>query len=309
MRPIGTEQSPVQFPLNHLLGTFGNVRLLRVLAEEVVAPITPPEAAERSGLTEAGARRALSRLSKTGMVRRIGGGRSQQYALHDDEPLVSQVSLLFRTERDRFEKLISALRNCFQGLTEVRHAWLEALPNEIGQPMEVAFVSDPESISWLKEELRRRVLRVEEAFDLIVELHGYTLADAPARSPEDAILLSGIPFNPSLPRQGGGSTHSQREARALRLSRGIAGLLEKNPSLVRRAVRHLERVLEDDQGPARHDLEEWKALLTSYSIERIREFLVAGSPRAERLRQSSPFFAVLSPAERDKVLEFLETET
>ena len=308
MRPISTEHSPIQFPLSHLLGTAANVRLLRVLAEEVVGPISPPEAAERAGLTEAGARRALSRLSKTGLVRRIGGGRSHQYALHEDDSLVKQISLLFTKERERFDELISGFRNCFEGLTEVRHAWLEALPNEFGKPMEVTFVTDPESISWLREEIRRRVLRIEETFDLIVEVHGYTRADAPASSPEDSILLSGIPFNPSRPERGEVRTHTQREARALRLSRAIAGLLEKNPSLIRRAIRHLERILVDDQGPATHDLEEWKALLTSYSIERTREFLVADSSRAERLRQSSPFFAVLSPSERDQVLDLLETE-
>ena len=42
--------------------------------------------------------------------------------------------------------------------------------------------------------------------------------------------------------------------------------------------------------------------------ERLREFLVATTSRAQRLRQSSPFFAVLNPDERDEVLQRLEGE-
>ncbi len=87
----------------------------------------------------------------------------------------------------------------------------------------------------------------------------------------------------------------------------IAGLLDKNPSLIRRALRHIDRVLKDDPGSAAHDLEEWKAILGTYSLERTRDFLVAQSSRAERLRQSSPFFAVLTPPERDRVLELMES--
>jgi hypothetical protein len=84
--------------------------------------------------------------------------------------------------------------------------------------------------------------------------------------------------------------------------------LDKNPSLTRRAIRHIERVLHEERGAATHDLQEWQAILSSYSLERLKEFLIAETSRAARLRQSSPFFAVLSAEERDRVLESLETE-
>jgi DNA-binding Lrp family transcriptional regulator len=306
MRPIAKEQSPIQFPLSFLLGTASHVRLLRILADDVVGPISSPEAARRTGLTEAGARRALDRLAKTGYIKRVGGGRSQQYELRRDELLSEDLRSLFRQERKRFEDLFSGIRSGFGELHEVRHAWAHQLPRGVGEPLEISFVSDAESLSWIKEEVRRRLLKVEEAFDLIIEIHGFTRADAPEPPDEESILLAGTPFKPKKAPGISSSTHRAREERALRMSQAIAELLDKNPSLIRRAIRHIERILRDDPGSAIHDLEEWRAILGSYSLERTREFLVAGSSRAERLRQSSPFFAVLTPTERDFVFQFTE---
>jgi hypothetical protein len=246
-------------------------------------------------------------LSKTGFVRRVGGGRSLQYALREKDPLTGQIALLFRQERERFDELISAIRVCFEGLHEIQSAWVDSLPHEFGHPLELCFVTDPQSLSWLREEIQRRMLSVERDFDLIVEVQAFSRADAPTSS-DAAILLAGAPLHAGSRHRRPSRNHRDREERALRLSRAIAERLDKNPSLVRRAIRHLERVLQEDQGAAAHDLEEWKAILTSYSLERTKEFLVAQSSRAERLRQSSPFFAVLSPEEQDRVLEFLETE-
>lgn len=306
MRPIAKEQSPVQHPLNQLLGAAAHIRLLRILAVEVVGPISPPDAAERAGLTEAGARRALNRLAKTGFVRKVGGGRSQQYALREGDPLVSQLVLLFREEQKRFDELISAIRSCFGGLGEVSQAWAENLPNELSQPLVVAFVAGSVAVASVKKEIQRRLLEVEREFDVMVEVRGFSRADAPAISDERAVQLAGAFPRRSGTREGGPPTHQELEGRALGLSRAIAELLGKNPSLIRRAIRHVERILAENQGAAAHDLEEWRGILTNLSPERVREFLVSDTPRAERLRQSSPFFAVLTPEERDRVLDALE---
>ncbi|MDP2401686.1 MAG: hypothetical protein Q8M66_06880 [Actinomycetota bacterium] len=51
------------------------------------------------------------------------------------------------------------------------------------------------------------------------------------------------------------------------------------------------------------DIAEWRQLLETYSPERLRDLLVSRSSRAERLRRSSPFFAVLTPDERDRVVQ------
>ena len=141
----------------------------------------------------------------------------------------------------------------------------------------------------------------------MVDIRAFTRADAPTKSPEDSFLLAGVRRTPGGRRQRTPRPHSEREERALRLSRAVARLLDQNPSMVRRATRHLDRLLAEDQGAASHDLSEWKAILTSYSPERLKDFLVATSSRADRLRQSSPFFAVLSAEERDRVLAYLDT--
>ena len=56
-------------------------------------------------------------------------------------------------------------------------------------------------------------------------------------------------------------------------------------------------------------LREWHDILTNYSGQRVRDFIVSDTPRAQRLRQSSPFFAVLSAYEREKIFSALEAET
>jgi DNA-binding Lrp family transcriptional regulator len=305
MRPIASKQSFIRYPLNHLLGTAASVRLLRVLADEVVGPISASDAAERTGLTESGARRALDHLAKTGFVVRVGGGRSQQFALKEDA-LNQDMIALFRAEHVRYEELIQSIRRSFEGLSQVRLAWLEVLPEQVGEPLEVGLIADSESLGSLKMEVRRRITEVEQEFDVTIEVRGFSGADAPPVTWEEIILLAGVPPFHRTQNAAPPTTHGDREQRALRLSEAITELLEEDPSLVRRAERHLARVLRDEPGAASEDLREWQAILATYTPERLKHFLVSGSPRAQRLRQSSPFFAVLSADERDRVTAVLE---
>lgn len=305
MRPIASTQSFVRYPLNRLLGTPANVRLLRILADEVVGPISAPEAAERAGLTESGARRALDHLAETGFVVRVGGRRSRQFELSDDV-LIRSILALFRAERARYEDLIESIRTSFEELAEVRVAWLEVGPERVGEPLEIGLVADSESLDWVMAEIRRRITDVEQKFDLTIEVRGFTAADAPTLSWDEVSLLAGVPPLEWAAREAPPILHGDREQRALRLSEAIADLLRDDPSIVRRADRHLARLLKDEPGAASGDLREWRAILETYSPERLVRFLVSESPRAQRLRQSSPFFAVLTADERDHVTAALE---
>ena len=56
------------------------------------------------------------------------------------------------------------------------------------------------------------------------------------------------------------------------------------------------------------DLVEWRQLLQTYSSERLRDLLVSTSSRGERLRRSAPFIAVLTPEERDRLLDGLNVD-
>lgn len=308
MRPIATEQNALRYPLNQLLGTPAHVRLLRILSNEVVGPITTADAAERAGLTEAGARRALSRLAKTGFVRRVGGGRSQQFALREADPLASHLITLFQRESDRYQALLSGLRGILESLVDVRLAWIDAPPARAGEALHIGVLGDSQSLSWVGDELRRQIAEIEDTFELTIEVHRFTRADAPEISWDEVTLLAGVPEAAASLQDPGLASHSDRDERALRWSAAIASLLDRDPSLTRRATSHIQRILAEDQGAAAHDLREWLAILTQYSNERLREFLVSTTSRAQRLRQSTPFLAVLNPDERDAVLQFLERE-
>ena len=307
MRPIANEQSFLRYPLNELLGKPAHVRILRVLSDDLTVPVSAPEAAERTGLTEAGARRALLRLTKTGFVLRVGTGRSQRFGLRQTDPVVDSLCRLFDAERDRFQGLMIALRDVLDGLAEVRVAWLEALPGAVGAPLYISVLTDAGSLPGLAAEVRRRILPLEQTFDTTIELQVFTNADAPPVDWPNATLVAGVP----PVEEGRGPrrqpSHSDREERASRLSRAVAELLEHDASLITRASRHVERILADEPGAASHDLQEWKDILSSYSVERLKSFLVATTPRANRLRQSSPFFAALTPEERDRVVATLES--
>ena len=91
------------------------------------------------------------------------------------------------------------------------------------------------------------------------------------------------------------------------LAQAVSDLVRKDPSLVSRTLRYLDKLLREGQGTANADLREWKQLLETYSTGRLRDLLLSDSSRARRLRRSMPFLAVLTPDERDKVFGRVET--
>ena len=110
MRPIASEQNPLHYPLNELLGTQAHVRLLRVMANEVDGPLTASDAAKRSGLTVPGAQKALERLFRSGFVSLVGGGRKHQYEIRCSDRLMQITLELFQAEKDRYEQLRDAIK-------------------------------------------------------------------------------------------------------------------------------------------------------------------------------------------------------
>ena len=90
------------------------------------------------------------------------------------------------------------------------------------------------------------------------------------------------------------------------LSRKLAKAIEQDTSLLRRAKEHIDRLLKEDQGTAIRDLMEWHDILDMYSIQRLSRFFTSSSERANRLRQSNPFFAILNSDERAQLVDDLE---
>lgn len=305
MRPIASKQNVIRHPLNELLGSPANVRLMRVLVEEVYGPISAAEAARKTGLTLAGARRALIKLSKTGFVEREGGKRSQRFSLRDSDPISQIIRDLFETENNRYRRIITQIRQVLAKLPEVRTAWIESPPTRVGEPLQIGILSDSRSLAYLGEQVKNRLAGIEQEFDLIIEIRTYSKADVPEDLSKTTELLAGH-FDSATASSG--ASHAERDDRAARYSAAIVQELEQDPSLIKRATRYLDFLLEEEQGSAEHDLREWRDILTRYSVQRIKDFLVSETPRAIRLRQSSPFFAVLNAEERDRVIAFTEVQ-
>lgn len=297
-------RSSLKYPLDDIFGSPGLVRLIRVLVYETVGPVGVADAARLAGLSSAGARKALMRLADMGIAERVGTGRSLKFCSKKENPFLHLLEKLFETEHEHYENLIIALRK-FLTIPEVSGAWINQLPLEIGHPLQLEVVTDAKAIGWIREELRARLVETEKNYDLIIELTLFTRADAP-ETPSRAIVLSGT-GNPGrtdlLSRE---ITQKDSEQRSLRLAKSIAYLIKLDPSLIKRALQYTNRLLHGDQGMASKDIAEWRQLLETYSIERIRDLLVSSSSRAIRLRRSMPFFAVLTHQEREKILEQME---
>lgn len=304
MRPPRIRHSRLRYPLDVVLGSEAHVRLMRVILHEVGGPVSVTDAARMAGLSTTGARKALEVLSAAGVVARVGTGRAQKYGPAEGDVFAPLLGQLFRQERQEYEGLSRNLREAV-GIPEVRNAWLRELSDGHGRALELDVVVDTKALSWIGPELRTRVAPAEKRFNILIEVNVFTRADEPP-IPAGAVLIWGPGETVAGDRSPGVQTHAESAERSWRAAQVIADMMKSDHSLIRRAMQHTDMLLQEGQGTADADLGEWRQLLETYSAERLRELLVSGSSRAERLRRSSPFFAVLTPEERDRLLAEIE---
>lgn len=304
MCPIGIQRSALRYPLDEVFGSAAHIRLIRVLIHDVETPLGVADAARLAGLTPAGARKALERLEHVGLVERVGSGRSQKWDVKRDHAFAQSLQQLFAREQERFDELTACLQQAV-ALPEVRVAWIEHLPLTTGEPLDIGVNAEVEAVPWVHDELRTRLIDVEGEFDLVIEVAVSTPADAPPPGP-DAVFLWGASTGEGPGTRRSPQTHADADRRQLLMAEGVAELTRTDPSLIKRAKQHLDRLMREGQGTASGDIAEWKQLLEAYSPERVRDLLASSSSRAQRLRQSSPFFAVLTPSERDFVTAKIE---
>jgi DNA-binding Lrp family transcriptional regulator len=309
MKPVerGTEESGMMSrSLDAMLGSQANVKLLRILTTGTPGPMNAEEAARRTGLTPPGARKGLERLVGTGLVRRAGAGPQKQFSLNSEHPLVGALGELFEAEARCYHDLLKRLRTSLGAVPEIRAAWIVGPSPEPGESIHVALVAEPADLPWIGAEARQRVTEVERDFDLIIEIDTYTEVDAPVPDVAASIPLAGIVPGPATRVTGRPITHDELDRRSLDTAVGIAQLIRDDPSIIARAKRHLDDLLQAGQGTATGDLAEWRLLLDTYSAQSLQQFLVSSSSRAQRLRSSSPFLPVLSPEERARLFACLE---
>jgi predicted transcriptional regulator len=306
MRPVRTEQNPLRYPLNELLGTRANVRLLRVMANEVDGPLTVSEVANRSGLTVPGAQKALSALVESGFVTPVGGGRTRQYEIRRPDSLMRIIIELFETEKNRYTQMIASLKKNIKSLTPAPDAaWISDIPKKFGDPVILSILHDSRYLDECTRRLRADLNRVERDFEITFELAGYTKADMPQVKSEGITLLFGLlpsgSYSLTLSNRKP-ATHQEKDRWHKELSQNLAKAIESDSSLIRRAKEHVERLIGENQGMANRDLMEWRDILEMHSTTRLTKFITSSSARAERLRQSNPFLAVLTAEERKKLI-------
>jgi hypothetical protein len=98
------------------------------------------------------------------------------------------------------------------------------------------------------------------------------------------------------------SGHSRLDLRSLAMHTLIACKLAQDPGLLAVGRENLKRWAERRNGDTPAWLEEWRAILKRPWRE-VAALITDPSPRATRLRQSSPFAGVLSPAERKRIYD------
>ena len=102
------------------------------------------------------------------------------------------------------------------------------------------------------------------------------------------------------------SSHSVIDARSLAMHVLIAAKIRRDPTLLDRARRNIQRWRERSAGSPAPWLREW-SLVLSRPWPAIAAIISDMTPRSTRLRQSSPFAGILSAAERRRVYEAFRT--
>ena len=95
--------------------------------------------------------------------------------------------------------------------------------------------------------------------------------------------------------------HSAIDARSLEMDRLIAQRLRENPAVLDKARGVLAKWMTSCDASVRPVFEEWRAILDG-PISGVFAVLEGEDERLIRLRQSSPFCGVLTPAERTAIL-------
>ena len=315
MLPLASKQSSLRFPLNEVFGSRGQVRLLRVLAAEARRPLLPGEAAVRAGMTESGARKVLQRLVRTGLVERTGNGTKNRFVFCQEGALATEVARLFQVERERGDALSHAIGKTVRTLPfPPKIAWVQDFLAGWTDCQEVGvFWGEPRQGEW-GNELTRRLVKVEEAFEVALEVRIFSrpdLADVkwpravmlvgspPTTGPENLPLESQDRSSRESPFTGNGKLNPESPE----FSGALVALLEENLSVLRRARENVRGRLSQPHNGSGPDLWEWQKILDTYPFPRLLHFLESDSPRAVRLRECSPFPAVLSEEEKARLTE------
>lgn len=90
------------------------------------------------------------------------------------------------------------------------------------------------------------------------------------------------------------------------MDRATAARIRVRPEVVEIARENLRRWREQNDGELAPAHREWELILRFLTTEELADFLTSDTPKANRLRQSSPMAGILSQAERLAILKDYE---
>jgi hypothetical protein len=316
MKRPTTPQSALRAPLNSILGSEANVRLLRelILAE---TSLTAGELARRAVLGRTSVYPVLESLEVAGIVEFLGAGAQRQVRYRKEHPLASPIAALFRQESDRVHVLSKMLGDAVATIKPApTSAWLEGDVlvgrDRIGETITCVLLGDPGALPQQVDALSRVLSKVERKLDVHIEVRGITRSELASRTPSqqkqlaDAILLHGVPPAALLPltkrSRAAFTSHADHDVGARRLGIAIAEKLKRDPGLIPRAIRRVRQRMRTASPQEGRELEEWLRALMMKSPSRLRQLLEEPTERATRLRQTLPMLDLLTLTERDAVL-------
>jgi hypothetical protein len=113
-------------------------------------------------------------------------------------------------------------------------------------------------------------------------------------------------LNPQRDESGSVKSHKDLDERSLEESKIWTELLKSNPEIIPRTISLLEKQIDYTSTGEKLELLEWVNLLENSSFQRLKKFLESDSERAVRLRQSLPFWQVLTENEKKKFEQLKE---
>jgi DNA-binding transcriptional ArsR family regulator len=326
MRPAKITQAALRAPLNWILATEGNVRILRALfgTEE---PLSKTDLADRADLSLPGVSNALGKLQNTGIVESIGTGSRQSVQIRAEHPLAASLRHLFASEALRNEALVDELRQLLLALpAKVQAAWMEAAGGrgpEPSAPVRMNLLVNSRDVAAVNTALQEHAGALQRRYDITLLVRTMTRADLETagagenRALADAVpilgphpasyLATGAPRTPAGTLRGH-TSHAAVDRKALVMARWIAERLDRDPTLPKRARSWLVHRMHQASKREAHELTEWLHLLEAASIPRIQYILLDPGEQSTRLRQSNPFVPVLDEDEKRQLQEATANE-
>lgn len=201
--PPAAIQSFLRFPLGPIMGSDGNIRVLRELFLHG-GELSAPTIAARIRVSRQHVLRVLNALVALHVVEAVGVGGHPSYRVRMGHPLHDAIEALFDAERSIFEQVSDGILQATAVDPEPISVWLYGsvarAEDTAASDVDVAVVVQANELDRVADEIRSKLLRVEDSLGIAISLVAIDLDDISRLSDgdpwwddlvRDAIVLSG----------------------------------------------------------------------------------------------------------------------